>query len=39
MKNINYAQVYGDEVDEVIKDSVNLPRHFSELSPEIQRLF
>jgi hypothetical protein len=39
MKNINYAQVYGDEVDEVVKDSVNLPRHFSELSPEIQRLF
>jgi thymidylate kinase len=36
---INYSQVYGNEIDEVVKDNVELPRHFSDLSPEIQRLF
>tara|TARA_R100000734_G_C3314352_1_gene105915 strand:+ start:770 stop:1030 length:261 start_codon:yes stop_codon:yes gene_type:complete len=36
---INYSQVYGDEIDEVVKDNAELPRHFSDLSPEIQRLF
>ena len=37
--HINFQQIYEDEIQEVTKDSLNLSRHFTELSNEHQRLF
>ena len=36
--NINYSRVYCEEISETVKDSANLPRHYSDLAPEQQRL-
>lgn len=37
--NINYSQIYYEELEESIKYSADLPGHFNDLSPEQQRLF
>lgn len=35
--NVNYQQIYEDEIEEVTKELLTYPRHYSELSHEAQR--
>ena len=37
--HINFQQIYEDEILDISKESLNLSRHFTELSNEHQRLF
>ena len=36
--NINFQQVYEDDLEEVTKELLKFPRHYSDLSHETQRL-
>tara|TARA_R110002020_G_scaffold164816_8_gene351817 strand:+ start:166 stop:447 length:282 start_codon:yes stop_codon:yes gene_type:complete len=36
--NINFQHVYDDEVEDVTKELMKLPRRYAELPPEVQRL-
>lgn len=36
--NINFQQIYEDEIDDMVKELLQLPRRFGELSHENQRL-
>lgn len=35
--NINFQQVYEDEIEDVTKELLKYPRHFAELPHEVQR--
>jgi hypothetical protein len=37
--NINFQQIYEDEIQEISKDNLSLSRYYTELSNEHQRLF
>tara|TARA_B100000900_G_scaffold406623_1_gene417938 strand:- start:237 stop:518 length:282 start_codon:yes stop_codon:yes gene_type:complete len=37
--NINFQQVYEDEIQEISKDNLSLSRYYAELSNEHRRLF
>jgi len=35
--NINFQQIYEDEVDDITKELLKFPRHYSDLTHETQR--
>ena len=35
--NVNFQQIYEDEIEEVTKELLTYPRHYNELTHEAQR--